>query len=53
MKDAIEQFRTQLGAAIDRWNLLEGHSTDKYTKPTVEKALPNLFLAEGGHRRQT
>src|SRR4029077_21110649 len=28
----------------------EGHSTDKYTKPTVEKALPNLFLAEGGHQ---
>jgi hypothetical protein len=37
MKEAIEQFRTQLGAAID-----SGHSTDKYTKLTAGKALPDV-----------
>jgi hypothetical protein len=29
MKVAIEQFRTQLGAAIDSVEFVKGHSTDK------------------------
>ncbi|MFZ1885414.1 MAG: hypothetical protein WAU53_17900 [Rhodoplanes sp.] len=42
MKEAIEQFRTQLGAAIIPWNLLRGHSTDKYPKLTAGKALSDV-----------
>src|SRR5262245_6220291 len=38
MKEAIEQFRTQLGAAIDSVDLSKGHSTEKYTKLTAGKA---------------
>ena len=43
MKEAFEQFRTQLGAAIDSVEyLLKGHSTDKCTKLTAGKALPDV-----------
>ena len=42
MKEAIEQFRIQLGAAIDSVVLLKGHSTDKYQKMTARTALPDL-----------
>ena len=42
MKEAIEQFRTQLGAAIDSVEFVKGHSTDKYTKLTAGKALPDV-----------
>ena len=38
MKEAIEQFRTQLGAAIDS----VGRSTDKYTKLITGEALPDF-----------
>jgi hypothetical protein len=41
MKEAIKQFRTQLGAAIDSVEL-KGHSTEKYTKLTAGKALPDV-----------
>ena len=39
MKEAIEQFRTQLGAAIDSVEFVKRALTDKYTKPTRGKAL--------------
>ena len=43
MKEAIEQFRTQLGAAIDSVEFVKkGHSTDKYMKLTAGKALPDV-----------
>ena len=42
MKEAIEQFRTQLGRQLIPWNLLNGHLTDKYPKLTAEKALPDV-----------
>jgi hypothetical protein len=42
MKEAIEEFRTQLGAAIDSVEFVSGHSTDKYTKPTTGEALPDV-----------
>jgi type IV secretory pathway ATPase VirB11/archaellum biosynthesis ATPase len=32
MKKAIEQFRTQLGGAIDSRRICRKHSTEKYTK---------------------
>ena len=38
MEEAIEQFRTQLGAAIDSVEFVKGHSTDKSTRPTAGKA---------------
>jgi hypothetical protein len=38
IKEAIEQFRTQLGAAIDL-----GRSTHKYMKLTAAKALPDFY----------
>jgi hypothetical protein len=41
MKEAIEQFRTQLGAAIDYVEFVKGHS---YTKLTTGKALPGAEL---------
>jgi hypothetical protein len=44
MKEAIEQFRGQLGVAIDSVDLLEGHSIDKSTKLTTRKALPDVLL---------
>jgi hypothetical protein len=31
MKEAVEEFRIQLGAASIAWNLLEGRSGEKYT----------------------
>ena len=43
MKEAIEQFRTELGAAIDLKNLLERHWGDKYTKQITGAALPDFF----------
>jgi hypothetical protein len=43
MKEAIEQFRTQLGAAIDSVEFVRrALSTDKYTKLTAGKALPDV-----------
>ena len=42
MKEAIEQFRIHLGAAIDSVEFVKGHSTDKYTKLTTGEALPNV-----------
>lgn len=41
MKEAIEQFRIQLGRQLIPWNLLKGHSTEKYMKPTTGRALNN------------
>jgi hypothetical protein len=41
MKEAIEQFRTQLGAAIDSMEFVKRHSTEKYTKLTAGKAHPD------------
>jgi hypothetical protein len=35
MKAAIEQFRTQLGAAIDSVDPVKGRSTHKYQKTTA------------------
>jgi hypothetical protein len=31
-----------LGRQLIPWNLSEGHSTDKYTKLTTGKALPDV-----------
>jgi hypothetical protein len=42
MKEAIEQFRTQLGAAIDSVEFVKRGPTDKYPKLTVGKALPDV-----------
>ena len=42
MKEAIEQFRIHLGAAIDSVEFVKGHSTDKYTKLIAGKALPDV-----------
>jgi len=43
MKDAIEQFRVQLGAAIDSvWNSSKKHLREKYRKLTAGKTLPNI-----------
>src|SRR5262252_5346505 len=52
MKEAIGHFRTQLGAAIDSVEFVKrAHSTDKYTKLTAGKTLPDVccgaFLANG------
>jgi hypothetical protein len=40
MKEAIEQFRTELGAAIDPWKLSERRSTHRRPKLTMGRALP-------------
>ena len=48
MKEAIEQFRTELGKQLMPWSLLEGHSTDKCTKLTTGKALPRLSTEPTG-----
>ena len=34
MKEAIEQFRSQLEATIDSVKFVKKHSTEKYTKPS-------------------
>ena len=44
MKDAIEQFRIELGAAIDSVNFLRGHSTDKYPKMIARRALRDVHI---------
>jgi hypothetical protein len=41
MKEALEQFRTQLGAAIDSMEFVKVRSTEKYTKLTAGKAHPD------------
>jgi hypothetical protein len=41
MKEAVEQFRTQLGAAIDSVEFVR-RALDKYTKLTAGKALPDV-----------
>ena len=41
MKEAIEQFRTEIGAAIERVDFVKGRSTEKYTK-IAGKARANL-----------
>ena len=47
MKEAIEQFRAQLGTAIDSVEFVKRHSTGKYTKLTTAKALPDVAMAPG------
>jgi hypothetical protein len=42
MKEAINQFRTQLGAAIDSVEFVKGHSTERYTKLIMGKAVPDV-----------
>ncbi len=42
MKEAIAQFRTQLGAAIDSVEFVKRHLTSKCTKPIAGKAPPDL-----------
>jgi hypothetical protein len=42
MKEAIEQFRTKLEAAIDSVELLKRQPTDKYPILTAEKARPDV-----------
>ena len=42
MKEAVEQFRTRLGAAIDSEEFVKKHSTGVYTKLTMGKALPSV-----------
>jgi hypothetical protein len=41
MKEEIEQFRTQLGAAIDSVEFIKRALTEKSTKLTAAKALPD------------
>jgi hypothetical protein len=47
MKEAIEQFRAQLGTAINSVEFVKRHSTGKYTKLTTAKALPDVAMAPG------
>ena len=47
MKEAIEQFRAQLGTAIDSVEFVKRHSTGKYTKLTTAKALPDVAMPPG------
>ena len=47
MKEAIEQFRAQLGTAINSVEFVKRHSTGKYTKLTTAKALPDVAVASG------
>ena len=42
MKEAVEQFRTRLGAAIDSVEFEKRHSTGVYMKLTTGKALPDI-----------
>ena len=42
MKDAIDEFRIQLGAAIDSVEFVKRAPADKYTKLTTGKALPDV-----------
>jgi hypothetical protein len=46
MKEAVEQFRTQLEAAIDSVEFVKGHSTDKYTKQTTGKVLLEICCGD-------
>lgn len=55
MKEAIEQFRVQLGAQSTPWNLFKRRSTDKHTRGTVGKALPDIrgcVVADLGQKDQ-
>ena len=42
MKEAIEQFRTQLGAAIDSGEFVKRALAGKYTRRTAGKVLPDV-----------
>ena len=42
MKEAVEQFRIRLGAAIDSVEFVKRRSTGVYTKLTMGKALPTV-----------
>src|SRR6476659_3688876 len=44
MKEAIEQFRIQLGAAIDSVEFVKRVSTDKYTRLTEGKGRARCLL---------
>jgi hypothetical protein len=48
MKEAIEQFCTQLGAATDSVKFVKRRSTGKYPKPTAGEALPGVGRYDRG-----
>ncbi len=52
MKEAVDQFRVQLGAAIDSVELSNGRSTDKPTKMIAGKAFPDVLWWMATWRRQ-
>ena len=53
MKEAIEQFRTELGAAIDSVEFSKRRSTDRRPKLTARTVLPEANSEFGGACRPT
>ena len=53
MKKRSSIFASSLGKQLMPWSLLEGHSTDKYTKLTTGKALRRLSTEPAGPNETT
>ena len=53
MKEAIERFRIELGAAIDSIEFVRNALTDRRPKLTAERALPEANSEFDGVRRPT